>query len=739
MNPADPGKAKAYERKKYFVELSHLVWQFFLLILILSSGINFIFKGWAEAATPSFYLEAALYFSLFFFLFWIFDVPFAFYSSYRLEHDYELSNQNLASWAIEILKKTLLSFTFSLGLVLSLYALIRRFPETWWVYAWAGFAGFGYLLGKLFPVLIVPLFYRYGRVEDEAIRARIFRLVERFRLPLENVYSLNLSKTTRKANAMFAGLGRTRRLVLADTLIENFTPEEIESVVAHELGHFKHGDVWRHLVFELAVSFAAFALTFQALKEFGPRLDFAGASDLAAFPFLCLILSFLALILTPLQNVFSRQLEREADRFALEAAGPSGFIPAMEKLGRLNLADPDPSRWIILWFHTHPPIAKRIEMARKFLSILIVFSLWMMPSGISKTEKESETERQAAIKALEARTLTEMKSFFLGSGKEVSGVEIPIALDLYNQAVEFYEKREYDLAREALQDSLRYDDKNPFAHELLGDIAYYQQRMEEALEHYEAAYRVKMRQDLKAKIGKIQKEKSIDSGLATYEEEHFIIKYRGESAGLRGAELKDFLRNSFREIGQDMGYFFRHQIVVLLYDEKDFRALSDVPHWSSGVYDGKIRLPAYRQGVPIQEVRRIIRHEMTHAFVGAISRGKCPAWLNEGLAEFEEAKVSVPDSRVFHAAIRSKSLFPLAELFDRKRILEIKDPLEAELFYQEAHQLVNYLVGRYGMFKIKQMLEAFGRGKDSLEVVEEVLKLSPLELEKRWRKTLPPN
>ncbi len=736
MKP-DPGKAKAYQRKKYFISLFHLALEIVILVFLISSGATFFFKQTAGSVTPIYFFQIVVYYALFFLTLWAFDFFLALYSGFYLEHAYGLSNQNFGGWLIEMGKKTLLSFVLSLLLILGLYFLIQHFPDRWWIWAWLAFAVVSYLLGQLFPVLIVPLFYKYGRVENEALTQRIFNLVKRFHLPLENVYSLNLSKTTKKANAMFAGLGRTKRLVLADTLLQNFNVDEIESVVAHELGHYKHHDIWRHLGFSLVTSFASFALAFYALRFLAPSLGYSGASDLAAFPLLYLIFFLFGTLLNPIENAYSRWREREADRFALKATGPAGFIPAMEKLAELNLADPNPHPLIVWWFYTHPPIEKRIRMAQTFLAFLLFLLIGLAPAGFCKeTNPDDLDERARAAKSLEARSRTEMMNYFLGKPQDASGVKIPVAIELYNQAVEFYEKREYDLAREALNDSLGYDAKNPFAHELLGDIAYYEQKMDEALTHYEAAFRLRARTDLKEKILKIQKEQKVEAGLKTYQEEHFIIKYRGDDRGIEGFELREILRNDFREVGQDLGFFFKHKVVVLLYAEDEFREINQVPHWSSGVYDGKIRLPAYQKGFTLKELQKIIRHEMTHAFVVEMSRGRCPAWLNEGLAEYEEAKVETPDDRVFLAAIKTNALFPLSSLFDQKKLLEVKDPLEAQLFYVESYQLVNYLVQRYGMFQIKKMLEIFAQGKDSFEAIQGVLKISPLELEKQWKENL---
>ena len=361
----DIEKAKAYQRRKYGVALIHLGLEILLLSVLISTGLTFVFRVIAAAASPNFYVQGLVYYSLFFLYLWIFDFFFSLYSGFRLEHSYGLSNQTLGGWFTEWMKKSALSYLFSLLLILGLYVLIRRFPDRWWVWAWLAFAGVSYLLGQLFPVLIVPLFYRYSRVEDDALRDRILQLVARFHLPLENVYSLNLSKTTKKANAMFAGLGRTKRLVLGDTLIQNFSADEIESVVAHELGHFKHRDIWLHLGFSLATSFVGFTLAFNFLRMLAPRFGYTGACDLAALPLLYLLFFLFGMLLTPLNNAYSRWREKEADRFALKATGPQGFIRAMEKLAELNLADPRPHFLVVWWFYTHPPIAARIEMAER--------------------------------------------------------------------------------------------------------------------------------------------------------------------------------------------------------------------------------------------------------------------------------------------------------------------------------------------------------------------------------------
>lgn len=359
-------EAKTYQRIRQRLTFVNLALTPLLLWLVLVTGISVAIRDQASAWTSQPYAALAIYFALFSLLMLVFDLPLAFYSGFKLEHRFKLSNQTFTAWVTDLTKKSLLSFVFSLLLIEALYFLIWHFSKSWWVLAWAAFTLVSYGMGKLFPVFIVPLFYKYGKVEDEGLKARIFALAERYQLPVQNVFSINLSKTTKKANAAFMGFGKTKRVVLSDTLIDNFTADEIETVVAHELGHYKHKDVWKSLGFGVVTSFAAFALAFHYMEPTAAHFGLNGASDIAALPLLFLIFYAFSLVLMPIQNGFSRWIERAADRFALQAfPQPSVFISCMEKLAKVNLADPEPHPFIEWLLHDHPAIGKRIAMAKK--------------------------------------------------------------------------------------------------------------------------------------------------------------------------------------------------------------------------------------------------------------------------------------------------------------------------------------------------------------------------------------
>ncbi|HTL48624.1 MAG TPA: M48 family metallopeptidase [Verrucomicrobiae bacterium] len=359
--------AKSYQRIKENLTLIHLVWSPLLLALVAFTPVTRWLAGAASGFTANRYGEAALYYLFLSLVFFLANLPLAYYSEFTIEHRYGLSNQTFGGWVGFTIKKTVLTTLLSVALVTGLYVFIWKFPAAWWVLGWAAYVVLSVVIGKVFPVLIVPLFYKYDRVQDQALRGRILALTDRYGLPIENLYSLNLSKTTKKANAAFMGMGKGKRVVLSDTLIEHFSPEEIEIVVAHELGHYKHRDILKQVALGSVSSLAIFYLAFHTLEASSRALGFDGAGDLLALPLLFLIFTIAGTLLTPVQSVFSRSLERAADRFALEAVkSVDTFISCMEKLGRVNLADTSPHPVYEWFFYDHPSIPRRIEMARKW-------------------------------------------------------------------------------------------------------------------------------------------------------------------------------------------------------------------------------------------------------------------------------------------------------------------------------------------------------------------------------------
>lgn len=362
-------KAKEYQKIRHWLHLFSILLTFAILGSVLLFNWSQLFCLWSKQIISNSYGVLFFYFLFFSLYSLIVSFPLDVYSGFTLEHRYSLSNQTFFSWFFEWVKRVVLSFFITTLLVLVLYFLIWTFKSSWWLWAWFGYAVFSLVLGKLFPVLIIPLFYKYSPIGDLVLKDKIETLAKRFGVSIANVYSLNLSKTTKKANAAFTGFGKTKRVILGDTLLESFSHEEIEIVLAHELGHFKNRDIWKQFGFGILVSLIGFWISYQLFDRISYGLGFGGAGDVQAFPLLCLILFVFSLIMGPLGNAFSRIAERRADLFALKALGNKrSFISAMEKLSAMNLADPNPHPVIEFLFYDHPAIGKRIQMAKEFES-----------------------------------------------------------------------------------------------------------------------------------------------------------------------------------------------------------------------------------------------------------------------------------------------------------------------------------------------------------------------------------
>ena len=291
--------------------------------------------------------------------------PLAYYQGMRLERRYGLSTQTQASWWRDYLKAGGLSLAFAGGGAVVLFWLIRWNPVAWWALAAAVFGGVLVLLAQLAPLLLLPLFYELKPLEREGLAQRLAALADRAGTRVAGVFEWRLGDRTRKANAAFTGLGRTRRILLSDTLLGNYSDEEVEVILAHELAHQVHRDVWSGIALETALVGVALYAAAQALVVFDGAFGLTGRSDVAALPIVVLCGGLVSLALKPAANALSRAHERRADRYALDMTrNVTAFVSAMRRLAAQNLAEERPSRLVELLFYTHPPTVARIEAAR---------------------------------------------------------------------------------------------------------------------------------------------------------------------------------------------------------------------------------------------------------------------------------------------------------------------------------------------------------------------------------------
>ncbi|MBN2366541.1 MAG: M48 family peptidase [Calditrichaeota bacterium] len=353
--------SKKYNRIKLIVSItSLLVDLFFWLVVILSGFAGKIADiSYSQASNPliQFLIFAAILGGIYFLI----NFPLSFYSGYILEHRFSLSNQTLAGWFREQMKAALVGLVLAGVMISIFYILLWKYPDYWWFGLWLFILVFSILLSRLAPVLLFPIFYKFTPLDDPDLRNRIKSFAEKYDLNISGVYQFDLSKNTRKANAAFTGLGKSRRVILGDTLLNHFNHDEIETIFAHEVGHYVKKHLVRGILVSSIISFIGLFLAFTIYESILGYLGYQ-PYNLEAIPYLALIFYFYSLISGPISNWVSRRFEYQADRFAVESSGQPGvYQNSLKKLADLNLADESPHPVIEFLFYSHPSISHRIE------------------------------------------------------------------------------------------------------------------------------------------------------------------------------------------------------------------------------------------------------------------------------------------------------------------------------------------------------------------------------------------
>ena len=294
---------------------------------------------------------------------------FVFYRGFLLDRKYGLSDEPLSTWLGDHGKALALGLLLTVASAVGVYASIRVSPGWWWLIATGLFAGFAIVVSRVAPIWLMPLFYQFRPLDRESLRERLLSLSARAGVAVLGAFEWGLGEKTSRANAALVGAGRTRRILVSDTLLKDYSDDEIEVILAHELAHHVHHDIWSALAVETILVGAALAAAHVALTRGANALGVAGPGDLAALPILILAAGAVSLLLAPLSNAWSRHNERRADRFALTLTGrTAAFISAMKRLGAQNLAEQRPSTLVYAFFYTHPTIDERIASAREFNS-----------------------------------------------------------------------------------------------------------------------------------------------------------------------------------------------------------------------------------------------------------------------------------------------------------------------------------------------------------------------------------
>lgn len=367
-------KAARYHRLKRQARIVSLAWGVLLLTGLLWSGGSIALRNVSESLTarlvaPSWAptVSVLAYVWLLLLVSEVGSLPLGFYSAFALERRYGLSNERFGDWLLDRAK------SFGLGLALAwagaglIYLFIRLSPDRWWLGAGAVCALLIVCLTNVASVILLPLFYTIKPLDRESLRARLLALADRAGARVLGAYEWGLSDKTKKANAALTGIGATRRILVSDTMLMEYSDEEIEVVLAHEIAHHVHGDIWKGIAFESALTLGGFFLASRVLDALGGRFGLRGVADVAGLPLILLAAGAVSLVMMPFAHAMSRAHERRADRFALDLTNnSSAFISAMRRLKAQNLAEEHPSKIVQWLFYSHPPIRERIAAAQAF-------------------------------------------------------------------------------------------------------------------------------------------------------------------------------------------------------------------------------------------------------------------------------------------------------------------------------------------------------------------------------------
>lgn len=361
----DPAQAQKYQRIKLTMSVVSMGLNVIVPLVFLLAGGSEAIRNLAEGWTITSALVVLLYLLVAGVGFQLIEFPVEIYSGHFIEKRFGLSKVSIFSWLYDWLKGTLIQSVLLVAIISGIYWLLRSQPDLWWLWAAIGATVLVIIMMALVPVLLLPLFYKFEPIPEGELKDRLFALADQIGTHVQGIYVWHLGDKTSKANAAVTGWGRTRRIIISDTLIESNSPEEIEVVMAHELGHQVRWDVWKMMFVSTVLIFVSFFVIDLALDAWIDSLGLRGISDIAGLPLVLIVGAGVSLVALPASNWLSRRAESAADLYALNLTGMRDqFISAMDKLGDQNLAQKKPNAFVEFVFHSHPSIQHRIDNAR---------------------------------------------------------------------------------------------------------------------------------------------------------------------------------------------------------------------------------------------------------------------------------------------------------------------------------------------------------------------------------------
>jgi len=366
LNRKSQTKAKKYESEKRFVGfIENIISIIFILIFYF-----FLAKPLTEFLPNNSILKFITFMLIFLIWFFPLEILFSFISSYKIEQKYNFSNQNFKSWLWDYLKGFFVQMILSPILLGLLFLLFHFTPEYWWLYGAILMIFISTILATIFPIVILPIFNKYTPIEDEKLTSRLSKILKNENIKIKGFFKEDMSKQTKKENAFLAGMGRTKRVVLADNIIENMNVDELETIIAHEVGHYKRKHIQKNIIIGSFFQLLLFFIINIFLRKYFPEFLTSLNANLIILPIFILLFSFLnSFFLSPVTNLISRYFENQADNYSLiHSQNTRSFITAMAGLANRNLSNAYPSWLIKIFYYSHPPVGERLNNAENFIA-----------------------------------------------------------------------------------------------------------------------------------------------------------------------------------------------------------------------------------------------------------------------------------------------------------------------------------------------------------------------------------
>ncbi len=358
----DHQKAASYSIAKLQLSRLTLAWEtLWLLIWTLGGGLNLVDSWWLAQQLSPLWTGVAVILSMTVFMSLI-DLPFSLYSTFVIEERFGFNKQTLKIWFSDLLKSAALMIIIGVPLILAILWLMLKAGNTWWIQAWAVWTGFTLLMMWAFPTFIAPLFNKFSPLTDESLKARIDALLERCGFNSKGVFVVDGSKRSAHGNAYFTGFGNNKRIVFYDTLLESLSEDEVEAVLAHELGHFRKNHIKKSMLVSITMTLGGFYIldTLMNAEWFYSNLGVETPSTHTALMLFMFVLPVFTYFISPLFSAMSRKHEFEADEFAKEQSDHKALISALVNMYRDNASTLTPDPIHSMFYDSHPPASIRI-------------------------------------------------------------------------------------------------------------------------------------------------------------------------------------------------------------------------------------------------------------------------------------------------------------------------------------------------------------------------------------------